>query len=209
MKSITKNYFACKQKVAIFLLCSLFFGSLGCNENSSDQITYPEAGKYGSNVLSGSFLKAQKTEVDNINILDDGFFEAQKTEFGRFEYSVNAEIPSKSSLKIVIRSTKQPVYHCFCKANFSEWHETCPECGRVNTIVDLGNEWGGFIQGSENNWKVSNVRSYFTFTSIDGGKRADASVIFTDDCIIEFYENGSTEPTKVKTIKVISDQESN
>jgi hypothetical protein len=42
-----------------------------------------------------------------------------------------------------------------------------------------------------------------TFIAIESGKPADALVIFERDCIIEYYENGAIEPTKVKTVKVI------
>jgi hypothetical protein len=117
--------------------------------------TYPEKGKYG------------------LNILADGFVEAQKTEWGRFEYSVRAEVPAgNSSLKIVIKSP-------------------------------TNSEWGGWNQGSGENWIVSNVGNQFTCTVFESGKPADASVIFTGDCIIEYYENGAIEPTKIKEVKVI------
>jgi len=53
--------------------------------------------------------------------------------------------------------------------------------------------------------RVADPSSYFifTFTVVESGKPADASVIFFEDCIIEYYENGAPEPTKVKEIKVI------
>ena len=61
----------------------------------------------------------------------------------------------------------------------------------------------GFNQGSDENWLVTNVGSHFTFTVVESGKPADASIIFVDnDCIIEYYENGAIEPAKVKEIKV-------
>ena len=63
----------------------------------------------------------------------------------------------------------------------------------------------GFNQGSDDNWLVTNIVDHFTFTVVESGKPADASIIFVGgDCIIEYYENGATEPTKVKEIKVIS-----
>ena len=120
-------------------------------------ITYPETGKYG------------------LNILADDFVEAKRTEFGRFEYSVKADLTAGNShLKIVMKS-----------------------------VIDDKTEWGGWNQGSDENWQISNVGSKFTCTVYESGKIADASVIFTDNCIIEIYENGAKMPTKVKEIKVI------
>ena len=145
------------------------------------RITYPESGKYGPNILA------------------DGFVEAKKTEGGRFEYSVKAEVPQGTSLKIVIK-TKMPFVCPQCGNEFLELVEECPVCG-CDRIYEVG--WGGFNQGSDYNWLVANTGSYFTFTVYESGKRADASVIFFHDCIIEYYENGATEPTQLKEIKVI------
>ena len=123
-------------------------------------ITYPKTGKYG------------------LNILADDFVEAKRTEWGRFEYSVKADLSAgKSHLKIVMKPAK----------------------GNKNA------DWGGWNLGSDENWLISNVGNEFTCTVDESGKVADASVIFTNDCIIEFYENGATTPTKVKEIKVSQD----
>jgi len=110
------------------------------------------------------------------NILSDKVVAVKKTEWGRYEYSARAELPAgNSSLKIVIRS----------------------ESG--NTA------WGGFNQGSDDNWLVSNAGSRFTLTVYESGKPADASFIFFSDFIIEFYENGATQPTKVKKMYIGGD----
>ena len=196
---IIKNRFARLQKYTGVMLCFAFFIASGCSKSelSSDQssvITYPETGKYGPNILA------------------EGFLEAKKTEEGRFEYSVKAEIRSGSNLKIVIKPAKLASYVCLnilpsthhlCGAKFNEQHEICPECGGVKTIREEANESLGWNQGSDENWVVTNVGSKFTCTVYESGKRADASVIFGGDCIIEYYENGATEPTKIKEIKVI------
>jgi hypothetical protein len=147
-------------------------------------IQYPETGSYGLNVLS------------------DGFVTAQRTGLGRFEYSVKAVVPAGiSSLKIVIK-TKVPLFTCYqCKSTFAEWNGKCPICDDEYSCSEYG--WGGFNQDSEKNWLVTNINSYFTFAIVENGKPADASVIFNRDCFIEYYENGATEPTKVKEIKVI------
>jgi len=158
-------------------------------------ITYPKNGKYGPNILA------------------DGFVEAKASTSGRFEYSVRAELTAGNShFKIVIKSAKPIEYICRnippsrqpCGAKFNEWHEICPVCGGVNTMINYGNSWGGWNYGSsEDNWLVSNVGSQFTCKVYDSSEPADASVLFDDDCIIEYYENGAKTPTKVKQIKVI------
>jgi len=176
------------QKFTCSILCIALFAASGCSKSDSfeGKSVYPEKGKYG------------------LNILADGFLEAKKTEWGRYEYSVRAELPGgNSSLKIVMKSTKQGLFVCpECEVIFSEFHEPCPECGGRRPTDPMSDEWGGWNQGSDVNWVVSNVGSHFTCTVYKNRKSSDASVIFTDDCIIEFYENGAIEPTKVKTIKV-------
>jgi hypothetical protein len=114
-------------------------------------------------------------------------------------------------LKIVIKPVKPVLYFCYnrtpdipwCRTVFHEWHEICPVCGGVNTFHNLGNPWGGWNQGTEENWVITHVGSHFTWKVYESDKPADASVLFTDNCIIEYYENGAKTPTKVKEIKVI------
>jgi len=57
--------------------------------------TYPATGKYGPNILA------------------EGFVEAKKTEFGRFEYSVRADLPEGASLKVVIKPAKPASFICY------------------------------------------------------------------------------------------------
>ena len=198
MKPIIKNY------VTGAILCITLFAVSGCDKSNSsleDKIVYPKTGKYGQNILAKDFLVAQKT-------INAG------------NYSIKAELPAgNTSLKIIIKSTKQISYICtnrlqppplfsICNAEFSEWHEICPECGGKNTFFTIVPPFVGWISGSEYNWLIiSNVENKFTFTFVDelvhkDGKVADASVTVSDDFIIEYYENGATEPTKVKEVKV-------
>jgi len=72
-------------------------------------------------------------------------------------------------------------------------------------IKPKASEWGGFYQGSDDNWLVLNTGSYFTFTAVESGKSTDASVFFDNNCIVEYYENGATTPTKVKTLYIGDD----
>ena len=191
------------QKFAGVMLCIAFFIASGCSKSelSSEQssvITYPETGKYGHNILA------------------EGFVEAKKMEGNRSaEYSVRAKLPEgNSSLKIVIKPAKQASFVCLntlphlCRAEFNEQHEICPECGGVNTLHEMNSRFIGLYQGSDVNWKIATVENILSFTYVDelvhrDGKVADATVSFDDDCIIEYYENGAIEPTKVKEIKVI------
>ena len=168
--------------------------------------SYPKTGKYGLNILAEDFLEAKVTEL------------------GRYEYSVRAELPEgNSSLKIVIKSVNPIIYVCvneiqvcineipsheLCGAKFYELHDKCPVCGGENTFHNASNPWGGWTQGSDVNWLISNANMQLTFTYVDelvhkDGKVADASVIFKNDCIVEYYESGAETPTKVKVIKVI------
>ena len=148
-----------KHLIIIFLgVCLLF----SCDKAGSlEVITYPKTGKYGTNILADEVVMVKRT---------GGRFGS------RFEYSVKAELPASSSLKIVIR------------------------CEEENHV------WGGYNQDSEENWLISlwnNDLRGNTWTVIESGKSADATVIFSDNCIIEYYENGATTPTKMKKIKVI------
>jgi len=132
---------------------------------------------------------------------------------GMFDkYSVRADLSEGASLKIVIKAVKPEMYQCFnrdsssppCVAIFYEWHEICPECGGVNTIRSIGaNRCWGWNLGSNSNWLVDYVGYPFTCTVYESGKWADAAIDLFCDFFIEYYENGATEPTKVKVVKVI------
>jgi len=113
-----------------------------------------------------------------INILADDFAESKRLDENEkvVVYSIKAELSANSSLQIVIRTIREDSY------------------------------WGGIYQDSVENWLYSSWDNNLkgnTFTVDESGKSADAAVIFLDDCIIEYYENGATAPTKVKEIKVI------
>ena len=168
-------------------------------------ITYPEKGILGyPNILAEGFVEANRDKISSsgeaINV-----------------YSMKAELPKgNSSLKIVIKSAKPASYVCMnrlpthsalCGTEFSELHEVCPECGGVNTIVrKSGNEWGQFSLHITGNWLGTSWNDNLqgnTFTVYESGKPADAIVLFWNDCIIEYYENGAKEPAKVKEVKVI------
>ena len=111
------------------------------------------------------------------NILADGVVMVNKTEFGRYEYSVKAVLPAgNSSLKVVIRSE-----------------------------VSLPYAWGGYAPAMAENWIISlfdNNLKGNTFTVYESGKSADVMVIFENNSIVEFYENGATQPTKVKRLYI-------
>ena len=89
-----------KTKISFFMLLGVMtLGAISSCNNSSLKsefdITYPETGKYGPNILA------------------EGFVGGISYENGRYnDYSVRA-VPAKStSLKIVIKSAKPIVYEC-------------------------------------------------------------------------------------------------
>ena len=63
---------------------------------------------------------------------------------------------------------------------------------------------GGVIYASEDNWVVTAEIPGGTKTLIayESGKSADASIIIDYNLTIEYYENGATAPTRVKTVYV-------
>jgi len=153
-------------------------------------ITYPEKGKYGSNILHEKFTETIGGD-------------------GRFVYSVKAEIPAgNSSLKIIIKSAKTEQYICYpCNAYFSKEYKTCPKCGGTLYYYGDTNLGTMYPPGNNDNW-LFEQESFVTnrpmiFTAFESGKSADASVTLWCDFIIEYYENGATTPTKVKEVKVI------
>ena len=203
MKSVIKNRFALMQKFSCVMLCIAFFAAFGCSKSNSSlesefeqSITYPEIGILGyPNILAEGFVEANHDKISSLG-------EAINV------YSMKAELPKgNSSLKIVIKSVKSSLYVCsLCRYEFPGLHEACPECGGVDIFRKSGNEWGIFSLHITGNWFGTawddNLQGN-TFTVYESGKPADAIVMFWNDCIIEYYENGAVEPTKVKEIKVI------
>jgi len=211
MKSVIKILFA--HFTGIMLFIALFLAS-GCSKSSLDSefeqsITYPEIGKLGlKNILAEGFLEGKRLGLDEENNR-------------LFEYSVKAILPAgNSSLKIVIKSENPRLFICRsllpptyppsppCLAKFDKWYEICPECGEMNTLEEIigANSWGGYYSGYDENWIISrwdNNLQGNTWTVYDSGKPADAIVTLSNDFIIEYYENGAKEPTKVKEVKVI------
>ena len=153
------------------------------------RFTYPATGKGGPNILA------------------DGVVKVKRTEWGIFEYSVRAELPAgNSSLKIVLKTDVS--FTCSaCGFGFPEEIEKCKACGgneRRPAVPDWI-VWGGYYPDTAENWTISRFDSNLrgnTFTVYESGKPADVTVTFSHDCIIEYYENGATTPTKVKRLEV-------
>ena len=180
------------KKNILMLIASLLFGGmwfLGCNTEKvqgvsdetlqeGDENTRAASEESGDGILIGfdGVINYPKVGKYGLNILADDFVEAKKTEGGRYEYSVKADLTAGNShLKIVMKPA----------------------------ISNKYSEWGGWNHGTDENWKISNDSCFFTCTVYESEKVADASVIFFDNCVIEFFENGAKTPTKVKEIKVI------
>jgi hypothetical protein len=156
---------------------------------SKSGITYPATGKGGPNILADEVVKVKRTE------------------WGIFEYSVRAVVPAgNSSLKIVLKT--DVAFTCsMCGFGFPEEIEKCSACGGTERRPADPNyiAWGGYYPSSEVNWVISRFDSNLrgnTFTVYESGKPADVTVTFSYDCIIEYYENGATTPTKTKRLEV-------
>ena len=127
--------------------------------------------------LQGEITYPKYGKYGFVNILADDFVEATPTVEKLVEYSLSAEVPAGAGLKVVIRSI----------------HE------------DPRVEWGGFYPDGNENWYATNWDQDLrgnTFTVYENGKPAHVIITFIADCIIEYYENGATTPTKVKEIKM-------
>jgi len=157
-------------------------------------ITYPEMGKHGQNILADGFVEAKEWKEFN----PDGSLSDR-------DYSLRAEVPmGNSSLKIIIKP-KIPFVCVFCGQTFLEEPKInqCPVC-KIRGVIE-SRYWGGYYMNGLENWSnVFNPIYYSsTFTVVESGKPADVTVYLENDCVIEYYENGTTTPTKVKEIKVI------
>ena len=131
--------------------------------------------------LQGDITYPVKGKYNLPNILAEKFVEATAVGGGRpgqpIEYALNAEVPAGAGLKIVIKTKREDPHYA----------------------------WGGFYPSSVENWiyTIYDIKTRSnTFTVYESGKSADLTVTFTDDCIIEYFENGAKTPTKVKEIKV-------
>jgi len=153
-------------------------------EDGEDNADDPEDGEENTDVLQGVIVYPKFGKY-GLNVLADDFVEATRVDGGKpgqpVEYSLNAEVPAGAGLKIVVITKRNN---------------------------DINAAWGGFYASSLDNWLYTyydtETRSN-TFTVFESGKRADVTVTFVEDCIIQYYENGATTPTKVKEISVSPD----
>ena len=156
------------------------------NDKKDTGITCPETGEYGQNILHEKI-----TEITGGS--------------GSFVHSLKAVLPAdNSSLKIIIKAAIPESYVCYgCNASFSESYTKCPKCGHL--VVYRKTILGTMYLGSNYNWFFRQgsgaTDEPMIFTAIESGKFADASVTLLNDFIIEYYENGAIEPTKVKNVK--------
>ena len=156
------------------------YGGLGItlHINGNELKSYVEQFLQNSGYEQTSGIMYPATGKYGPNILSDEVVMVKKTEWGVYEYSVRAELPAgNSSLKVVIKS-ESPY------------------------------GWGGYYASSVENWLISpfdNNLKGNTLTVYESGKPADATVTFTENCTIEFYENGATTPTKVKKLYIGGD----
>ena len=149
-----------------------------CGFEQTSHIVYPEIGRWGSNILADGFVEAKSCDPDRVSVNTRPIV-----------YSIRAELPAgNSSLKIVIRNKN-----------------TEPAMIYPNGHITPALSWGGYLSGTDENWNISNFDNTVmsrTFTVRESGIPADVGIIVEDDFIIEYYENGATEPTKVNEITV-------
>ena len=101
----------------------------------------------------------------------------------RSDYSLCADVPAGIKLKDIIKGGS-----------------------RTEKKFRLG-VWGGFYVGTQDNWMVSSFNEEIggnILTSIESGRSCDLKIMLSGeyDIILEYYENGATEPTKVKQVKI-------
>ena len=154
------------------------YGDLGIASNVTlDELTdYVQQFIENNKFEQTEFITYPESGMYGLNILADSFTEAISGYYeSRYQYSMKAVLPAgNSSLKIVIRRETGGTWGGFNIVGIENWH-----CGSFDQTI------GGNV-----------------FYVKDSEKANDLAVIFFDDCIIEYYENGATEPTKVKKIKV-------
>jgi hypothetical protein len=158
------------------------YSGLGINVNVNDTElkSYIQQFMQNSGFEQTSFIAYPETGYKNsLNFLAHSFMEAQGSKF----YSMVADLPAGTSLKIIMKA-----------------------------VDGSGAYWGSFNAGGmvgwtmdyiwdEDNYPLANV---FTIEGEAVGAFRD-TFSFGRDTIVEYYENGSIEPTKVKEIKVIID----
>ena len=101
----------------------------------------------------------------------------------RSDYSLCADVPAGIKLKVIIKGGS-----------------------RTEKKFRLS-VWGGFYVGTQDNWMVSSFNEEIggnILTSIESGRSCDLKIMLSGeyDIILEYYENGATEPTKVKQVKI-------
>ncbi len=146
--------------VVSLLLFGIIVISDSCtkNEEVSTDIVYPDSGYFGANLLSES-------QIDVI----------LSNESERIEYSIRAELPENSSLKIVVENVSP-----------------------MNWALKLSSVNGWAIKKVENPDDSISTLIY----NASGPEVCDGSIHFNKNGTntIEFYENNFSEPSRVKTI---------
>jgi len=170
------------------------YSGLGINVNvNSDELkSYVEQFVKNSGFVQTSNITYPETGMNGPNVLADGFTEA-KTGGQSAEYSICAVLPSGASLKVVIRNKYTDSTTITLPGDSVNIYPPAP-WGSFNPIT--AQNW----QISNYDFTIFGN----TFTVIESGKPADACVIINNDCIVDYYENGALIPTKTKEITVIN-----
>lgn len=82
-----------------------------------------------------------------------------------------------------------------------------PDNGSLKIIIKNVGSFIGYVASTNTNWTISSTNNSPTYTSIQSGTNCDLEVTFSMDslnlnenALIEYYEFGATEPTRIKPI---------
>lgn len=138
----------------------------------------PAFEKYLSDFIDGADFEVAESliEYPSIGLYGDNILDLDKTEYSGSDFSLAAKLGEGAELKVKI------------------------------TGLSSGFWW--IKLGSENNWAISSFESdtesdshFQYFTAIDSDRSCELSMKFDyGDYLIEYFEMGSTVPTRIKTI---------
>lgn len=139
------------------ILCILLIIIPACEKDESSFIIYPDNGLYGKNIL--------KIDALDISSSPDGN--------NTFDYSMRAELPDGSSLKVIMNKTMSDPLWGYNSSS------------RIGWSIDESNEYSGSGQ----------LVAY-------GPVTCDLRIFFFEMGSIEIriYENEAEEPTRIKNI---------
>ena len=151
------------------------------NMEPNARITYPATGLYGVNILSDEVTSVKKLTWDNESVYP--------------YYSMNADVPRGMNLRIAVKNVRH-------EDSVGAWASSC----------DIF-----YLEPDMYNWQINFIDNYTMPEFTLNGKQSDLKIGFTVDKVgaykyddndliayimIEYYENGSMTPTKIKKLYI-------